>query len=63
MALFIAPLAFSDASLLTAAKRGVLIASAVAGILAMALGRFLLPSTPLGSGAATADEAEASTEH
>jgi Na+:H+ antiporter, NhaA family len=62
MALFIAQLAFSDASLLAAAKFGVLVASGVAAILGLGLGRLLL--TPLGPGgsAQTADEAESSTE-
>lgn len=42
MAIFIAGLAFSDAQLLGAAKLGVLIASAVAAIIALASGRALL---------------------
>lgn len=63
MALFIAQLAFPDARLLAAAKLGVLLASAGAGVFALVLGRLLLPPTPLGTMAATADEAEASTEH
>ena len=63
MALFIAQLAFGDARLLAAAKLGVLLASAGAGVLALLLGRLLLSATPIGAAAATADEAEASTEH
>lgn len=42
MAIFIAGLAFSDAQLLGAAKLGVLVASGVAAIIALALGRVLL---------------------
>lgn len=65
MALFIAQLAFQDASLLNGAKLGVLAASAIAGVLALLLGLALLPATAAGNvvGALTADEAEASTEH
>ena len=43
MSLFIAQLAFADASLLGAAKLGVLAASGVASILALAIGRAVLP--------------------
>lgn len=63
MSLFIAQLAFQDAQLLAAAKLGVLAASAVAGILALVLGRVLLPATTTRYAAPTADEAERSTEH
>ena len=42
MSLFVAALAFTDANLLAAAKLGVLIASAAAGILGLLLGRVLL---------------------
>jgi Na+:H+ antiporter, NhaA family len=62
MALFVAQLAFSEAGLLAAAKVGVLIASAVAGLLALLLGRALLSPKLAPRAAATADEAEASTE-
>ena len=62
MALFIAQLAFPDARLLAAAKIGVLIASALAGILALVLGRWLLAKTPNTVAARTADEAEASAD-
>jgi Na+:H+ antiporter, NhaA family len=62
MALFIAQLAFPDARLLAAAKIGVLVASAVAGVLALVLGRLFLPKTPNTGAARTADEAEASSE-
>ena len=61
MALFIAQLAFADASLLAAAKLGILTASAAAGVLGVLLGRLLLPE-PTAGAAETADEAEASTE-
>jgi len=62
MALFIAQLAFEDAQLLAAAKLGVLVASGGAGVLALALGRLLLPEPSETEGAAQcADEAESST--
>jgi NhaA family Na+:H+ antiporter len=63
MAIFIAQLAFTDARLLSAAKLGILLASAAAGVAALVLGRILLPAGPIAAGARTADEAEASTEH
>jgi NhaA family Na+:H+ antiporter len=59
MALFIAPLALTDALLLSAAKLGVLVASGCAGTLALVLGRLLLPA-PAMVPAATADEVECS---
>ena len=62
MSLFIAHLAFSDHQLLGAAKLGVLIASFAAGVLALALGRFLLRVHFVEGAAASADEAESSTE-
>ena len=43
MSLFVAQLAFDDAHLLGAAKLGVVIASTVAGLSALAVGRLLLP--------------------
>ena len=43
MSLFIAQLAFADQALLGAAKLGVLTASAVAGVLALVIGRSVLP--------------------
>ncbi|MFN7697579.1 MAG: Na+/H+ antiporter NhaA, partial [Deltaproteobacteria bacterium] len=61
MALFVAGLAFVEPERLAAAKLGVLVGSAIAGLTALALGRLLLPDTPA-AGARTADEAEASTE-
>lgn len=61
MALFIAQLAFADERLLAAAKFGVLIASGVAALLALALGRILLPSSEVSGAAQCADEAESST--
>lgn len=62
MSLFIAQLAFADPELLAAAKLGILAASLCAGGLSLILGRALLhpPSSP--HAAATADEAESSTE-
>lgn len=62
MALFIAQLAFTDARLLAAAKLGVLAASAVAAVLGLVLGRLLLEPVVTPGQAATADEAESSTE-
>jgi NhaA family Na+:H+ antiporter len=62
MALFIAQLAFSEASLLAAAKLGVLAASGGAAILGLALGRLLLAPVATPGAAQTADEAECSTE-
>jgi Na+:H+ antiporter, NhaA family len=62
MSLFIAQLAFREASLLAAAKVGVLIASAVAGVLGLVLGRVLLAPVRIAGAALTADEAEGSTE-
>ena len=62
MALFIAQLAFLDARMLAAAKLGVLGASAVAGVLGLALGRLLLASELAAGAARTVDEAECSTE-
>lgn len=61
MSLFIAQLAFADALLLGPAKLGILCASGVASVLALLLGRALLPPASVVSGAATADEAESST--
>jgi NhaA family Na+:H+ antiporter len=61
MALFIAPLAFEDAVLLSAAKLGVLLASGVAAMLSLVLGRLLL-TAPGSEAAESADEAESSTE-
>jgi Na+:H+ antiporter, NhaA family len=62
MALFIAQLAFPEQRLLAAAKVGILIASAAAGILALVLGKVLLPRTSSVHAARTADEAEASAD-
>lgn len=62
MSLFVAQLAFSDLRLLNAAKLGVLLASAGAGVLALLLGALLLPRHCSPSAALTPDEAEASTE-
>lgn len=62
MALFIAPLAFNDGSLLAAAKLGVLAASGGAAVIALILGRLLLSPVPSAGAAQTADEAERSTE-
>lgn len=61
MALFIAGLAFEEPHMLGAAKLGVLIASALAMLGGLALGRALLPVCDP-EAASTADEAESSTE-
>ncbi len=61
MALFIAGLAFEEPHMLGAAKLGVMIASALAMVLGLAIGRALLPVCDP-EAATTADEAEASTE-
>jgi Na+:H+ antiporter, NhaA family len=62
MALFVAQLAFADERLLGAAKLGILGASGIVAVAALALGRVLLaPSTAVGA-AQTADEAESATE-
>ncbi len=62
MALFIAQLAFTDPSLLAGAKLGVLVASCIAAIGALVLGRALLPQPGAEGAARTAHEAEGSTE-
>jgi NhaA family Na+:H+ antiporter len=62
MALFIASLAFPPGPLIEVAKLGILAASAVAGLIGLASGRFLLPATASAESARTAQEAEASTE-
>jgi NhaA family Na+:H+ antiporter len=63
MSLFVAQLAFSDATLLSAAKLGVLAASCTAALLALITGYVVLPRDVHAQAAQTADEAEASTEH
>jgi NhaA family Na+:H+ antiporter len=47
MALFVAQLAFSEPDLLAAAKLGVLVASGLSAVLALAVGRLLLPAPAL----------------
>jgi NhaA family Na+:H+ antiporter len=58
MAIFIAELAYGDPDLLSVAKIGVLVATAVAATLALVLGRIMLPAQP----AAVADVGEGSVE-
>ncbi len=58
MALFIAQLAFTQPAQLSAAKLGVLGASAAAATLALVLGRLLIAGSPDREGERTADEAE-----
>jgi NhaA family Na+:H+ antiporter len=60
MALFVAQLAFTDASLLAAAKLGVLAASGCAAVAALVCGRMLLATKPVEGAALTEDEAECS---
>ncbi len=62
MSLFVAQLAFVDPALLSAAKMGVLAATALASVAALLLGAALLPPVSRDA-AASADEAEASTTH
>ncbi len=62
MALFVAQLAFRDADSLGAAKLGVLLGSALAALLTLAVGRVSLPAIGCEGAAKTADEAECSTE-
>jgi len=62
MALFIAQLAFTDATLLASAKVGVLVGSAGAAVLGLVVGRLLLAPVAAAGAARTADEAESSTE-
>ncbi|WP_437338593.1 Na+/H+ antiporter NhaA [Sorangium sp. So ce394] len=62
MAIFIAGLAFDDPAKLAAAKLGVLLASAVAAVVGLLVGRLALPRAPALGAARTATEAEASTE-
>ncbi len=61
MALFVAGLAFDNEEQLAAAKLGVLAGSVIAGVFALATGRWLLPEAA-DVGARSADEAEGSTE-
>jgi NhaA family Na+:H+ antiporter len=62
MALFIGALAFGDPASLGVAKLAVLVASAVAGVVAMVIGRTLLPVASGDGIAQTPSEAESSTE-
>jgi Na+:H+ antiporter, NhaA family len=62
MSLFVAQLAFADARLLAAAKLGILSGSALAGALALLLGRILLTATHVPGAALTVEQAESSTE-
>ncbi|WP_437580718.1 Na+/H+ antiporter NhaA [Sorangium sp. So ce887] len=62
MAIFIAGLAFGDPAKLAAAKLGVLLASAVAAVVGLLVGRLALSEAPAPGAALTLSEAEASTE-
>lgn len=61
MSMFIAQLAFVNASHLGAAKLGVLAASGISSVVALVLGRVALSPVVLTAAALTADEAESST--
>jgi len=62
MAIFIAGMAFPDPASLGVAKLAILVASAIAGVVALAVGRLLLPARPSPEVAAVGlAEAEAST--
>jgi NhaA family Na+:H+ antiporter len=61
MSIFIAALAFPPGTNLETAKVGILIGSGVAAVLALGLGRIVLPAGSPAEAAATAAEAEAST--
>lgn len=63
MSIFIAQLAFADPALLSAAKLGVLVASALASGVALLLGKVLLAPDGTTGAAITVDEAESSTTH
>ncbi len=62
MSLFIAHLAFPGSVLLADAKLGILVASAVAAIVSLLVGRLMLHTAIAPDAAVTADEAESSTE-
>ncbi len=62
MALFIAQLAFHDATQLGVAKLAILVGSLAAGVGGMLLGRMLLPKELAAGAARTVTEAETSTE-
>ncbi len=62
MAIFVASLAFGSESELAQAKAGILVASAIAIVLALVVGRLLLRPTSAPGAAATASEAECSDE-
>jgi NhaA family Na+:H+ antiporter len=62
MSIFVAQLAFASPQLLAAAKIGVLVASTGAALLALGVGRVVLSTVTSPLAAATADEAERSTE-
>ena len=62
MALFVGQLAFGDETLLAAAKLAVLVASGIAAVLSLVVGRILLRREAIPGAASSADEAEASTE-
>jgi Na+:H+ antiporter, NhaA family len=62
MAIFIAGLAFNEASTLSAAKLGILLASASAATVGLLVGRLVLPAAPAPGAAMTLEEAETSTE-
>jgi NhaA family Na+:H+ antiporter len=62
MAIFIGQLAFAEVAHVETAKLAILVASGVAATLALLAGKLLLPATVSASAAATAAEAEASSD-
>lgn len=62
MALFVAQLAFAEPAMLAAVKLGVLAASGASALVALVVGRLVLPAEATLGAATTADEAEDSTE-
>ncbi|WP_437588225.1 Na+/H+ antiporter NhaA [Sorangium sp. So ce1000] len=63
MAIFVSGLAFGTGHRLGVAKLAVLLGSLISALVAMAVGRLVLRPAEAGQIAATADEAEASTEY
>lgn len=62
MAIFIAGLAFTDATLLATAKLSVLLSSGLAAVIGLSVGRLSLSAQPLPGAAMTTEEAESSAE-
>ncbi|WP_437960490.1 Na+/H+ antiporter NhaA [Sorangium sp. So ce119] len=62
MAIFIAGLAFDDPAKLAAAKLGILVASTIAAVIGLLVGRLVLSGAPVPGAARTLQEAETSAE-